>query len=193
MAAIGGEELTIKRFSANSARALLFVALFAVLAYIQLPWPTYPSTLVSLQSVGVFIAAILLGPVWGSAAVVVLFIAGALGLPVFHGGSGIEFLVSTPKSGYLFAYLPVTILIGYLVHEGRTVRPPSEIPLKMLLGAIVSGIVLMIAAVTIWYAILKNTGVSPALLIAPLTYLPLEILKIGLVVGVIRADLLVPN
>jgi len=67
---------------------------------------------VTLQVLGVFLAGIYLGPVWGAASLVLYLAAGAVGAPVFQGGSaGVGQLVGQ-SAGYLWSYPVAAAAIG---------------------------------------------------------------------------------
>ena len=186
---IGGDD-TLKTLIGNTLRTILFVIVIAVLAHILLPYPFLPSTVVSLQSVGVFLAGVLLGPIWGTAAAILVLIAGAVGLPVLHGGTGMEFLFSSPKSGYFLSYPLAAVAIGYIVHRGPGLRDFQTVSAKVLTGAVIVGLAITNIMLTVVYVIIMDTGVAEALLITTTQFIPLEILKLGAVIVIIRTDLI---
>jgi biotin transport system substrate-specific component len=186
---IGGDD-TLKALIGNTLRTILFVIVIAVLAHILLPYPFLPSTVVSLQSVGIFLAGVLLGPVWGTAAAILVLIAGAVGLPVLHGGSGIEFLLSSPKSGYFLSYPLAAAAIGHTVHRGPELRDVQTVSLKVLTGALIAGLAVTNTMLTVGYMILMNEGAVEAVLITTPQFVPLEILKLGAIIVIIRTDLI---
>ena len=65
--------------------AALFAALTAVGAYMALPIGPVP---VVMQNLFVFLAGLILGGRWGMASVGIYLLAGAIGMPVFAGGTG---------------------------------------------------------------------------------------------------------
>jgi len=102
----------------NAVLACLFAALVSVGSYIILPVPGSPVPIV-LQNMFVMLAAILLGPFWGAAAVVIFLFFGLVGLPVFSGGSsGIAQLLG-PTGGYLAGYLPAALLMGLIAQKTK--------------------------------------------------------------------------
>ena len=68
-------------------RCALMAAVLSLLSLVAIPLPISPVPF-TLQSVGVYVAAGLLGPRWGTAAVAVYLLVGVAGLPVFAGRSG---------------------------------------------------------------------------------------------------------
>lgn len=186
-----GEGDTLRSLVGNSVRTLVFVVAIAILAFVQLPYPFLPSTVVSLQSIGVFLAGIVLGPVWGTAAVVSVLLTAAAGMPVLHGGAGLDFLLSSPKTGYFLSYPIAAAAIGYVVHRGVELQALETVSVKTLLGALVVGLAITNLSLTVGYVVVMNAAVVDALLITTPQYIPVELVKIGVVIGIVRTDLFV--
>ncbi len=91
--------------------ASLFAALIAVGAFVAVPIGPVP---IYLANFFVLLAGLTLGPRWALAAVGVYLLAGALGLPVFSGGTGGLGRFAGPTGGYLIAFLPAVFLAGLL-------------------------------------------------------------------------------
>lgn len=91
--------------------AALFAALIAVGAFIAIPIGPVP---IVLQNFFVLLTGLLLGPRWGLVACGVYLLAGALGLPVFAGGTGGIGRFFGPTGGYLLAYLPAVFITGFI-------------------------------------------------------------------------------
>ena len=96
--------------------ASLFAALTAVGAFIAIPIGPVP---IVLQNLFVMLMGLMLGPRWGLAGVAAYLLAGALGLPVFAGGTGGFGRFLGPTGGYLVGYLPSVAIIGWLSRCGR--------------------------------------------------------------------------
>lgn len=182
-------ELVGDETALNIARAALFAALVGAFAYVSFPFPGTPVP-VTLQVLGVFLAGILLGPVWGGAAMVLYLAAGAVGAPVFSGGSaGLAILLGgEPSFGYLWSYPFAAALIGVVVHAGLEPRPPSEVPLARLVGAMVAGTVVIYAFGTVGLMAVTGVGLAEALTAAVLPFVPAELVKMAAAVGVVRSD-----
>lgn len=185
-----GGDWNVRGILGNSLRAGLFVIIIALLAHIHIPFPFLPSTLISLQSIGVVLAGILLGPIWGTAAAIVVLLAAVGGLPVLHGGTGVEFLLAGPKAGYFLSYPVAAVAIGYVIHRGTELRAVQSIGVKQLLGAILVGMLITNLGLVVGYMINEGTGVVDAFLLTTIQFIPLEILKFGAVIGIVRVDLL---
>ncbi|MCD4699878.1 MAG: biotin transporter BioY, partial [Phycisphaerae bacterium] len=93
----------------------LFAALIAAGAYISVPIGPVPIT---LQTFFILTAGILGGRKIGVSAVFIYLVAGALGLPVFSGGTGSIAHFFGPTGGYLLAALPAVYITGMFSEFG---------------------------------------------------------------------------
>lgn len=113
--------------------ASLFAALIAAGAFLAIPVGPVP---IYLANFFVMLAGLALGPRWGLAAVITYLLAGALGLPVFAGGSGGLGRFWGPTGGYLLAYLPAVYLAGIVSNHTK----PSAI-LDVIAMLIATGVI----------------------------------------------------
>lgn len=88
---------------------------------------------ITLQTLGVMLAGAVLGPWRGSAAMGLLILGVALGLPLLAGGRGGLGVFVNPTAGYLLGWLIAPIVIGLIV--GRT---PTW--WRVALGSVIGGI-----------------------------------------------------
>ena len=171
----------------NLARAALFAELVGAFAYVTFPNPVSPVS-VTLQVLGVFLAGIYLGPVWGAASIVLYLAAGALGAPVFQGGSaGVGQLVGQ-SAGYLWSYPLAAAAVGAVVHRGVTPRDLDTVGLPTLVGAMVLGTVVIYALGVAGLAFVLSLGPIEAVTVGAVAFLPAEALKIAAAVGIVRSD-----
>ncbi|RZW12719.1 MAG: biotin transporter BioY, partial [Desulfobulbaceae bacterium] len=89
--------------------ASLMATLTAVGAYIAIPIGPVP---IVLQNLFVMLAGLLLGGRWGLTSVGVYLLAGAVGLPVFAGGTGGIGKFIGPTGGYLLGFAAAAYVIG---------------------------------------------------------------------------------
>ncbi|MBE3590547.1 MAG: biotin transporter BioY [Firmicutes bacterium] len=92
----------------------LFAALTAVGAYLSVPNPWAPTVPFTLQVFAIFLAGSLLGARLGFWSQVVYLALGALGLPVFAGGTGGFAHLLGPTGGYLFSFPLLAAVTGVL-------------------------------------------------------------------------------
>lgn len=92
----------MERASAQDiTRCALFVVLITVGSFIKIPIPLSPFTLQFLMT---SLAGLLLGPTWGTRAVIVYVAAGLLGFPIFAEGGGPGY-IANPNFGYLLGFI----------------------------------------------------------------------------------------
>ena len=96
----------------------VFVALYIIGAYIRIPFPIVPMT---LQTLFVLTAAMLLGPLPAAGSVAVYLMLGLSGIPVFTSGGGI-FYIFSPTFGYLLGFIPAALVTGWLSGTSRETR-----------------------------------------------------------------------
>jgi biotin transport system substrate-specific component len=102
-----------------SARDLALVASFAALiAALGLPGSLYlfgGAVPITLQTLGIMLAASVLGARRGALAVLVLLVLVAAGLPLLSGGRGGLGVFAGPTAGYVIGFLPGAFVTGWLV------------------------------------------------------------------------------
>jgi biotin transport system substrate-specific component len=183
--ALVGDEVTN-----NVARAALFAALTGAFAYVSFPNPVSPAP-VTLQVLGVFLAGILLGPIWGGVACGLYLLAGMLGAPVFAGGTAGLGVLLGPTTGYLWSLPLAAFAVGVIVHGGLSLSDPEAVGLVRLVGAMVLGIVLIYTFGIAGLMIVQNLGTTEAFLAGAIAFLPAEALKIAAAVGIVRSNTIV--
>jgi biotin transport system substrate-specific component len=104
---------------AKSVISALFAALISAGAYIAIPLGPVPFV---LQNFFVILTALLLGPAGALLSVSLYLLLGAIGLPVFAGGTGGFAHFFGPTGGYLLSYLPAALLGSLAANAGRKLR-----------------------------------------------------------------------
>lgn len=102
-----------------TTRDMVFASLFAVLtgigANIRIPLPMVPLT---LQTVFVLLAGLVMGSKRGSLSMVLYMMLGLLGLPVFAGGGGFQTML-TPSFGFIVGFIPAAWATGRIMEKVR--------------------------------------------------------------------------
>jgi biotin transport system substrate-specific component len=180
-------ELVGDETAENVARAAVFAALTGALAYVSFPNPVSPVP-VTMQVLGVFLAGLYLGPVWGGAATSLYVVAGAVGAPVYAGGgAGLGSLLG-PFGGYLWAYPAAAALTGLVAHGTSGLADPRQVGVPRLVAAMVAGTVLIYTGGTVGYALVESVGLVEAFGLAAAAFIPAEAFKIAAAVGITRSD-----
>lgn len=111
--------------------------LVAGLAQISIPLPFTPVPITG-QTLGVLLVGASLGPGLGALSMGLYLLQGALGLPMFAGGSaGLSVLgLASATGGYLWGFVAASTLVGYLSRRGwdRSIRSAIG---AMFLGEVV--------------------------------------------------------
>src|SRR3989338_7757412 len=114
--------------------AALFAALTGAVAWFKIPLPFTPVP-ITLQTLMVLLSGAMLGAYFGGLSMIIYLILGAIGLPVFAGGSsGIGALLG-PTGGYLFSYPVAAFVIGHILQ--KKTKFMFSIILAMLVGTLI--------------------------------------------------------
>ena len=153
----------------NMLLSALLVALVTVGAFLRIstPWATF-----TLQLPFALLAGLLLGRVWGTAAMAVYVAAGLIGLPVFAGGGGISYVLQ-PTFGYVLALIPAVLVTGILTQHDRSTC-------RLVLGALCGVAVVYVIGASYAFLITRFwlclPGAAHLALIGALVTLPKDIL-----------------
>jgi biotin transport system substrate-specific component len=101
-----------------------FVAVCAVLPAI----PTGGAVPITLQTFGVVLTGLVLGPRRGTLALLLYVAVGLAGLPVFSGGAGGLGVLGGASAGYLLAFPAAAAIAGGLGLLARRARPAWRVP-----------------------------------------------------------------
>src|SRR6202050_1757635 len=162
------------------ATANILLALCAHIAF-PLPWTPVP---VTGQTFGVLLVAILLGSRRGALTLALYLLEGMAGLPVFQplGLPGPARFLG-PTAGYLLAYPPAAFVTGWLMERGASGARTHFASLRAsgakLIGALVSGEVIIFAGGCAWLALVTRSGLCHSLPPGPLSFLPAGLSKVG--------------
>ncbi len=146
-------------------------------SWCTLPFPV-PFT---LQLVGVFLSIGILGGLEAAGCVAVYLALGCLGLPVFSGFQGGFGVLFGPTGGYLFGFVPLCLLCGWLYPKAKTLWGKS-----LVFGV---GLLLDYGMGTVWYIWVftkGQAGVLSALLVCVAPFVIPDLLKITATVTVLR-------
>jgi biotin transport system substrate-specific component len=180
-------ELVGEETAENVARAALLAALTGAFAYVSFPNPLSPAP-VSLQVLGVFLAGILLGPVWGGVSMALYLLTGAVGAPVFAGGSAGVGALLGPTGGYLWSYPVAAFAIGAIVHGGLQLRNPVPRGIPRLVGAMAVGTVVIYTFGVVGMSLVLGMTLQKAFVAGAAAFIPAEAFKMAAAVGVVRSD-----
>jgi biotin transport system substrate-specific component len=174
-------------------RNLTLVGLFAALIVVLGLVPAIPlgfGVPITMQSLGVMLAGAVLGSWRGAAAVLLVQLLVALGLPVLAGGRGGLGIFVGPTAGFLIGWLPAAFITGLVVERLRRV----PVALAAGFGAALGGIVVMYGCGILGFWLVKNAGLKPedtpmslwaaTLIMAP--FIPGDLIKVVIAGAVAR-------
>jgi biotin transport system substrate-specific component len=161
------------------------------MAPVALTHPLAPGVPITLQTLWVFLAGLILGPVWAGVAFVLYLFAGALGLPVFAGAAGGVGNFLDPTGGFLISFPVAAAVVGLVAHGTDAPGPPGEVPVPRILAAVVAGSVVVYTLGAVGFSILTATALTSAVVTVVLPFLPVAALKTVAAVAVVRSDALV--
>lgn len=171
------------------ARAALLAALMGATALIAVPVMGVPQT---LQTLVVYLAGLFLGPIWGAIAMLLYLAAGALGAPVFSGwNAGLGHLFG-PTGGFLMTFPVAALIVGTVVHRGRDLRDPSEVPRAVVLIALLAATVVVYVAGFTWYAWVTETALIESFTVVALPLIPGDLVKIAVAIAIVESGRIDP-
>jgi len=171
---------TVPGAGAGAGRDIALVAVFAALIIVLSLVPAVPvgaaGVPITLQTLGIMLAALVLGPGRGLAAVAVYVALGVAGLPVFAGGAAGLGVLGGPSGGYIFGWLPGAVVTG-VVALLAVRRTRGRLPLLVLAGVLGGVVVTYLGG---WIGLMVVLDYSPlqAVVAGVLPYLPGDGVKV---------------
>ncbi len=122
--------------------AALFAALTCILSLIKIPIPISP-TPITLQVLAVALSGAILGKKLGFFSQVTYVLLGAIGLPVFAGGTGGLNAIVGPTGGYIIGFIIAAYVIGWLVEKGSKKNTSLTTQYFTILLAMTTGVIII--------------------------------------------------
>jgi len=149
-------------FSRRLVCALSLNLLLIASAYIRIPLPFSPVPITG-QAMAVLACGLFLGPVTGALTVIAYLFEGALGLPVFAGGSAGLAHIAGPTGGYLLGFIPAAFIVGILSARVRSMTYLRLIGVQVLGVVIIYIPGLLVLTLFVPDSIVLRTGLYPFL------------------------------
>ena len=164
--------MTTRDLGLVALMAAVIVALGAVPAI-----PLAAGVPITLQSMGVMLAGLVLGPRRGAAAVAVVIALVALGLPVLAGGRGGLGVFVGPTAGFLVGWLVAAFVTGFLAMVFEAPEKPTWLRTAQLTAAaVIGGIVALYVCGILWLAFFVKMGLVKAFMVS-LPFVPGDVAK----------------
>ena len=164
--------------SKEKLKRMVMISLFAAVLCIFAPF-TIPLGIIplSLSTFVLYLTAVILGKT-AVFPVLVYILIGAVGLPVFSGGiGGLERLLG-PTGGFIFGYIPCTLISGIIAE--RTKRK-----VFLFIGMFVSTIAMYLIGVPWMVTVLGAEDINAAIAVISvniLPFVPVDVIKMVLAV-----------
>ncbi len=150
-----------------------FAVLLGIFSLVSIPIP-FDLVPITLQVLGVFLIAALLGPYYGTLSCLIYLMFGTVGLPVFHGGtSGIPIILG-PTGGYLVSF-PIATLLGGSI--SRTVSKTRKMDLVRVATGFVISLVIIYTLGTIWLMEYLHLTLIQAAVLGTIPFIGFDVLK----------------
>lgn len=184
----------------------VFAAVIAVMAQLSIPLPG--GVPLTLQTLGIMLAGIVLGPRRGTLSVLIYILLGAIGLPVFAGFKGGLSSVIGPTGGFIISFWVVSLCAGLGFSLGKHFTANSNCsdiedtekrsidaisnsasdstsfsafrPMLILLTliGILAGVVLNYVVGVVWFSSLTGNSMSAAMSMCVLPFVVTDTIKI---------------
>jgi len=158
--------------------AAVFAAMIAVSNFFQIPTPI--GVPIVLKNLFVVLSGTVLGSFYGGIAVLILIVAGLIGIPVFviPGGIGV---FNTPLGGYIIGYFIASLCAGLVCGlpkiSEKKIRP---VPLIRLCIASFLGFALILACGSLYMVFLKSMTLKAAFLAGTVPFIIGDLIKLAL-------------
>lgn len=149
----------------------IFAALTCIFSVITIPTGIVP---VTMGFFGIMLTAVILGVKKGTVSVVVFILLGVVGFPVFSGFKGGVQVLFGPTGGYIWGYIPMSVIIGLFA---ATLPERKWLAvLKLFLGCL-AGIVVCYAFGTAQFMAIQKMGLVKSLSACVIPFIPFDIGK----------------
>ena len=174
----------MKNTSLRSVFIVLFAALICAGCFIAVPAGPGGIPIV-MQNMFVVLSALILGGFGGFWAALIFVAAGALGLPVYSGGTGGAAHLVGPTGGFLTGYVLAALGAGLLARLPSVKEKSFSLPhiLRMVLAAAAGYIIVYIPGV-LWFMHLTGKGFYPTMAACVIPFIPGDIIKLAVTVPV---------
>ncbi len=171
------------------AVAVLVAALTAAFAQVTVPYPLSPAPF-TLQTAGVYLAGLLLGPVWGAFSLVLYVLVGVAGAPVFAGGGAGYGVLVGPTGGYLVSFPLAAALVGAVVHRQVDPRRLDGVSVALQALALGAGLAVVYLVGSVWLSVQLGLPLANALVQGGVVFVPGDAAKAAAVMALVTGGYL---
>lgn len=154
------------------------VVLAAGMIEVPYPLPTDQSPPYTLGMLPVYLAGLVLGPVWGALAVALTLLGLEVDVAVLSPESPGFDVVFGPFGGFLLLPIVVAGVVGWIVHRGPYPKRLTDVPVPLQAGALVVGVLLFRPLAAAWLGLgIDVFPLGTTVILGGLWYLPGEAIQ----------------
>lgn len=178
--------------SRSGARSMVQVSLFAALMAVMGLIPKIDLPLgvpITIQSLGVMLAGVMLGPWRGFQSMLLFLAAVAVGLPLLSGGRGGIAVFMAPSAGYLVGYALAAGIVGALMAaflKGSSQPSPRRIAISAFVASLLGGLICLHAFGVLGLMQMANLSLAQAFKVT-LAFVPGDFIKCILCALIVHA------
>lgn len=158
--------------------AALFAALTCILSLIKIPVPISP-TPITLQVLAVALSGAILGKKLGFFSQVTYVLLGAIGLPVFAGGTGGFNAIVGPTGGYIIGFIIAAYVIGWIVEKGSKKKASVTAQYLTILLAMAAGLIIIYTLGTLQLMVVANLTLNKAIIQGIVPFIIPDLIKLA--------------
>lgn len=172
----------MKNTNLRSVFVVLFAAVICAGCFIAVP--AGPGGVpVILQNMFVVLSSLILGGFGGFWAAVIFVAAGALGLPVYSGGTGGIAHLFGPTGGFLAGYIPAALAAGLIARiPSAAEKSFSPVNIVRLFLAALAGYSILYIPGVLWFMHLTGKEFMPTMAACVFPFIPGDIIKLAVTV-----------
>ncbi|MGE8203008.1 biotin transporter BioY [Heyndrickxia sp. NPDC080065] len=149
----------------------LFAAIMGALGLVSPIFLSFTPVPITLQNIGVLLAGGVLGARLGAWSQIVFLLLVAAGMPLLSGGRGGISVFVGPSAGYLFGYIIIAFLLGFIISRIRVLSF-----IKILVTNLLVGVFLLYVFGVPVQSFVMNIPLLQAIKLS-LVYIPGDIIK----------------
>jgi len=173
----------MKNTSLRSVFIILFAAIICAGCFIAVPVGPGGIPIV-LQNMFIVLAALILGGFGGFWATFIFLAAGALGLPVYSGGTGGIVHFAGPTGGFLVGYLFSALAAGLIARVPAPTEKCTKLTVVRLTAAALAGYTVLFIPGVLWFMHLTGKSFAATMAACVIPFIPGDIIKLVITVPV---------
>lgn len=158
-----------KKFSVRDLTMIsLFTALICVSSYIKIDLP-YGAP-ITAQTLAVMLAGSVLAPRQAAFSLITYLLLGAVGAPIFAGGTAGLPIILGKTGGYLIGFLVGAVVISLI--RGKKINL-----IRLGLANVIGGIVIINLFGSLWFNYITGMGLAKTFILVVLPFIPGDLIK----------------